>query len=388
MSGQSLLQERIQLFNDAVRMKKTHRIPQVSNFWTWKILDSEYKLSEALFDYNKMEKVMCDFHERYQFDGYLDLGTRNPVKVTSALGGNQYLVDDEKEVLNIHDQVFMEAEEYPELAQNPVKFLWTKILPRKYKKMTEAGALESFKNTTNEMLAFAEYNTKITKKFTDEYQVPEMLNIYGGGVILHPFEMLFNFLRGIKGLSIDIRKSKETLMEAMDAMYEMFVKPSVLALEGKTPETAAFDMYSALLAHSILSTKQFGEIYWPILKKVIDKLVETNKTMYIFSESTMMRFCEFFQEVPKGHLVIHTELDDIFELRKKLPNVCLAGGMPADLLGKADVKTCVDYAKKLLDELGRDGGFIFSQNKMMSFRYDCKRENLLAVSDFVRNYRL
>jgi len=27
---------------------------------------------------------------------------------------------------------------------------------------------------------------------------------------------------------------------------------------------------------------------------------------------------------------------------------------------RADEQTCIDYAKKLIDELGRDGGYIFS----------------------------
>ncbi|KPU45790.1 uroporphyrinogen decarboxylase (URO-D) [Oxobacter pfennigii] len=385
MNGQGLLQERIQLFKDTVRMEKTARVPQVSNFWTWKILDSEYKLSEALLDYDKMFRLVCDFHERYGFDGYMDLGTRNPVKVTNSLGGYHYIIDDEKEVLNIDDQVYLEAEEYPEFAENPLKFIWTKIMPRKYKKLNEEGALELIQNTTNEFLAFSDYNRRIGEKFLKDYQIPSMMNIQGN--MLHPFEMLFNFLRGIKGLSFDIRRNKKELMETIDSLYEVFVKPSLSALEGPKSETAAFDAFSGLLAHSILSPKQFGEIYWPIFKKIIDKVVETDKTIYIFAESTMLQFYEYFQDIPKGHVVIHTELDDVFELRKKLPNICIAGGMPADLLGNSDPQTCIDYAKKLVDELGRDGGYIFSQNKMMSFRYDCKRENLLAVTDFVRDYR-
>ncbi len=61
------------------------------------------------------------------------------------------------------------------------------------------------------------------------------------------------------------------------------------------------------------------------------------------------------------------------------------GGMTTDLLGNGTKQQCIDYAKKLIDELG--DGFIFSTNKMVSFRNDCKRENLLAVTDFVRNYQ-
>ncbi len=99
----------------------------------------------------------------------------------------------------------------------------------------------------------------------------------------------------------------------------------------------------------------------------------------------MLRFVEFFQDIPKGQLMIHLEQDNIFEMRKKLPNICFAGGMTTDLLGHGTPRQCVDYAKKLIDELG--DGYVFSTNKMVSYRNDCKRENLLAVTEFVRNYR-
>jgi hypothetical protein len=48
----------------------------------------------------------------------------------------------------------------------------------------------------------------------------------------------------------------------------------------------------------------------------------------------------------------------------------------------------VAYTKRLCDELGKDGGFILSEGKMLSYRNDAKRENYKAVCDFVSNYRL
>ena len=62
--------------------------------------------------------------------------------------------------------------------------------------------------------------------------------------------------------------------------------------------------------------------------------------------------------------------------------------MTSALLGNGTPQECVDSAKKLIDEIGRDGGFILSQNKMLSYKEDCRRENLKAVSDFVLNYSL
>ena len=43
---------------------------------------------------------------------------------------------------------------------------------------------------------------------------------------------------------------------------------------------------------------------------------------------------------------------------------------------------------RLCDELGKDGGFILSEGKMLSYRNDANRENYKAVCDFVSNYRL
>ena len=64
------------------------------------------------------------------------------------------------------------------------------------------------------------------------------------------------------------------------------------------------------------------------------------------------------------------------------------GGMTTDLLSGGTPDACVAYAKRLCDELGRDGGFIFSEGKMLSYRNDATRENYNAVCDFVSNYRL
>ncbi|HHV34586.1 MAG TPA: hypothetical protein GXX59_03275, partial [Syntrophomonadaceae bacterium] len=91
----NLFKERVQLYKDAAKHKKTSRVLNLANIWTWKIYDSGYKLSEALFDYNKMEDIVCKFQEKYQFDYYMDIGLRNPMKIPEALGFTDYIIDDD-----------------------------------------------------------------------------------------------------------------------------------------------------------------------------------------------------------------------------------------------------------------------------------------------------
>ena len=121
-------------------------------------------------------------------------------------------------------------------------------------------------------------------------------------------------------------------------------------------------------------------------KEVCAVYMQTNATATTQNEQ-YAAMCEYLKDYPKGIITMHPEQDDVFELRKELPNCAILGGMPVSLLGNGTVKECVDYTKRLCDELGHDGGFILCQDKMVSFRNDAKPENVKAVCDFVREYR-
>ena len=369
--------EKLQLFRDNVAMKHTDRIPYLSNAFTWKVFDSEFTLPEAVRDNKKMEKAVCDFHERYHFDAYMDIGARNPVRVLDALGNSYYDITDAG--INVVDHVLMEPEEYTEYAKDPNLFCWTKLMKRKFPdvkgKQIEAALME--------FLSHAGFTGAIGKKFAEEYECP---SVYGGAnVVIPPYEYFFQTARGIKNMGRDIRKFKPQLMEAIDAQLERNVLPGLKYALSQDSSMYVCDTYMAIIGYSILSEKQFGEVYWPTVKTVLDLLEQADKTMYVFCEGEMLRYADYFQDIPKGRIVLHVENDDIFEVRKRLPDICLAGGMKTELLGNSTPQECIGYAKKLIDELG--DGYIFSENKMLSFKNDCRRENLLAVREFVRDYR-
>jgi len=373
-----IYKEKRDLFRDTTALKKTKRTPNLSNFYTWKILDSEFSLKEAMYDYDKMETLTREFHNRYQFDAYIDLGVRNPIRITDLLGSGYHEIDEKNETINYVDHVVMEPEEYPEMLKNMKKFYWTKIFPRKYPNVTA----EMLKNSAMEFAQFGQFTQRMTEIFVQEYHCPAVFNV--NSVALIPFETFHNSFRGIKGISMDLRRHGDELLDVSDMMFETITYPKIVTAFDSDTSSYVCDTYTALLGYAILSPKQFEKYYWTYLKKIIDLAVEKNKTFFIFCENTMMRFADFFQDIPAGHVVLHLEDDDIFEVRKRLPNVCVAGGMTTELLGRGTPKECVDYAKHLIDELG--DGYIFTQNKMMSFRNDCKRGNLIAVNDFVREY--
>ena len=377
MEYSSEFKARKALFDDCIAFRKPERIPTISNVYTWKILDSGYKLSEAMLDFDIMEEIVCGFHERYQFDSYLDLGTRNMLKHTREMGEAFYVIDDEDEAVNFFDHVLMEEDEYGEFTEDPKAFYW-KMFLRKYPNATK----EQVVKTIGHFLEFSSFGNKMRDKFIESYSCPGVFSIMG--VALNPFENVFQTYRGIKEISLDMRMRGNELKELLDMLYETELEPRMKGGLQSQEDFYICDMYTAMLGHSIMSLKQFEEYYWPYLKKTLDATVAAGKTIYIYTESNILRFAEYFQDIPKGTVVLHPELDDLFELREKLPNVCLVGGMKTELLGYGTREECVDYAKRLIDGLGE--GFIMSQDKMISFRNDATRENLLAVNEFVRSY--
>ena len=381
MTPSEKLQERRQVVDNAARGKKNTRVPTIANFWTWKILDSDsnVKILECHEDLSKMENLVLEFHDRYQFDVYQDLGTRNKFNVGMALGNLNYDVNDETGMINALDGNLMEDSEYDEYMSNPLLFKWQKVLPRRYGDLT----YEQFRNGVKEMIKGNEYSNTINQKMMETRGVPM---ISEGGVWTSPVEELFSFgLRGFTKFSRDMRRQADKI----DAYIDM-KEPGVLSnVENtfKNPNgTGAYNIEACFLAHSCMSSKQFERFMFRTLKKVAELQVKYDATDYIFVEGSTLQIKDFFEEVKDAHITLGVEQDDIFEVRKQLPWASLGGGMPVELLGNGTVEQCVDCAKKLVEEMG-DTNYVMSQNRMVSFRNDCKRENLLAVQEFVLNYR-
>lgn len=392
MNKNELAQERLGLLKNAITGKqKNYRIPHRANLWSWKFLDAGYTVTQALYDYDALEKVMRHCAETYPFDMLAETGWRNPIAVTSVLGNDEYIINDKTSSISLKDQCFFSEDDYKALIENPAKYLWEEFAPKKYKLLQKDENSEELKAFMAKRTEFMSFIGEINKMLVLEYGVPAPVDLtspfdqWGNG-----FELLFCSIRGIKGLSMDVRRRPNEVADAIEALNNLFVYPRYNAANKTvgTSKTAAFDTLLVMLGQTILSPKQFERFYWPYLKSVFNYIDEYEKIGYIFAEGENARFYDFFNDVKPGTFGICSEMNDVFEMKEKIPNMSIAGGMSVELLGQATPQECVDFAKKLIDELAYDGKYIFSQNKMISFPYDCKSENLKAVSDFVYTYRV
>lgn len=389
MDSKKLQQERVSLFRDAACFKKTGRIPYFSSAVTWKVFDAGHTLDEAMTDFALMEQCVRHFLDTYPVDAILDIGIRNQFNVTEAFGskGYYYYTPD---AVGIHDHAHCTVETLEEYQDNPEKYIWEKILPEKYGEDWEKKDLSVWKKTFREYMAYTKNVIHMGSVTGKEYGLPSLApNNPMSGTISFGIEELEANLLGIKQLSVALRRNGDQLESFIRRWDEEHIDPIIEKIKaGKGPNYKyCFDASIMMLAHNILNQKQFERFYWPSLKRLLDAYAEKNMNVRIFAEGSILRYAEYFKDYPKGTLTFHIEQDDPFEFREKLPNVCIMGGMTTDLLGMADKETCLARAKKLCDELGSEGGFIFSENKMLSYRNDAKAENLLAVTKFVNEYR-
>ena len=389
MNSKELKASRVQLFRDAANFKKTERIPHFANVVTWKVFDAGYTLDQAMTNFEIMEKTVVHFLDKYPVDAVLDVGIRNQFNVTEAFGEGGYYYYTE-EVVGVHDHAHCTVDTLMEYLDDPTRYAWEVILPKKYGEDWEKKTTEVWKKTFSEYMRYIKYILHMSS-VTGKYGLPSLSpNNPMMGAIVFGIEELMSNLLGIQQLSVAMRRSPDKIEEFINRWDEERIQPAIEKVKnGKGPNYKyCFDSSILMLAHTVMNKKQFERFYWPHLKELLDAYAEKGMNIRIFAEGSILRFAEYFKDYPKGVLTFHLEQDDPFEFRKALPNVCIMGGMTTDLLTNGTIEECVAYAKRLCDELGQEGGFIFSENKMLSYRNDAKAENMKAVCEFVNNYRL
>ncbi len=381
---QSLIEKK-SLFVDAVRgIKKPKRVPLFSNVWTWKVFDAGYTLSEYFYNYENIADTMYKFHEKYNYDAYIDIGVRNPIKMLQNFDAEIYTVDDKNGYLNFKDLDCMEAPNGFDdmINKGYIKYIYENVIPKKYNVKDENDAIERIVKAAKETSLFLGAIGGIQKTLIEKYGVPAFCK----GRYDVPPEMVFNAgLRGIQSFSTDMRRYPDKMEEMFNAMAPKVTETFFDALDTYTDdEKMVFPVRLTSLAHTIMNTKQFERFYWPFLKQYGDELEKRDMCAFIFTEGSIEHVYEFFRELPANRIALMIEMDGPKRVKEKLPNVTLVGGFPTNLLATGTKEQCIDKAKQMLDELAYDGRYIYAANKMLSYRNDAKAENMLAINDYIR----
>jgi uroporphyrinogen-III decarboxylase len=197
-----------------------------------------------------------------------------------------------------------------------------------------------------------------------------------------PYDTISHSLRGMTGTMYDMFRQPNKLIELCEFILKETLEKTPLVPD-ENGEIRIF-MTNTRGADGFLSKEQFDRFYWPTFKKLVVGLCEKGATPYIFFEGNCDSRMEYLLELPKGKFVARLDATDIFRAKEILKaHCCLEGNVPSTLLSVGSKEDVIAYCKKLIDVVGKDGGYILSQRSSID---EAKPENLKAMIDFTKEY--
>lgn len=372
-------QERNQLFQDIDEGKMPKRVP----IYTW--MDITYIMQYAGVDLKKAQWNVSGFRDMIEVGAKSFSSDVNPATFTrlypvySMLGAKNFIMGSSGQIQH-PEIVGMGPEEYDEMIQDPYKFMHDKIFPRLYanldttpakRAMVFAKAQKAFFDIMGQIAAA---NAEMDEKHGLAYGRINAQSIA-------PYDQVAVQFRSFSGISADIRRYPEKVLEACEAVLPMMLKAGI-----KPNSSISRKTFIPLHMAPYMRDKDFEKFYWPTFKKLVEGLCAAGVGVLLFVEHDWTRFLDHLNELPKGiHMMF--EYGDPKTIKEKVGKKHIISGLyPLTLLARGTKQECIDKAKELVDILAPGGNYIFSFDKVALNINDAKPENIIAVNEFVREY--
>jgi hypothetical protein len=203
-----------------------------------------------------------------------------------------------------------------------------------------------------------------------------------GGITLAPFDVLSDTLRGMRGVMLDMYRQPDKILAVTERLLPMLIG---LAVSGATMSgTPGVFIPLHRGADGFMSLEQYRTFYWPGLKRLILALIDEGITPFPFFEGNYTSRLECLAELPKGKVLGLFDATDMFKAKEILGGtMCISGMMPLSLLQIGPPQKIKDYAKQLIDVVGKGGGFIMGPRSAMD---ECDPDLVRVWVDFTKEY--
>ncbi|RJR52033.1 MAG: hypothetical protein C4576_03000 [Desulfobacteraceae bacterium] len=305
------------------------------------------------------------------------------------------------------EKEYMKAEEYDDLIFDPTGFVLRRLIPRHYRAlepleqtpplpalyytrfMTGTAAFAS-PEVSGALAALVRAGTEAREMLSKAAIFTEEMKALGfpaqtGGIAYAPFDYIGDFLRGTRGIMLDMYRAPDKLLQAMEKLIPFILHAAVSAARANGTPFIFMPLHKGL--DGFMSLVQFKTFYWPSLQKVILNLIQQDLIPVVLWEGDCTSRLETIREIPRGKAIYWFERTDIFRAKEVLGDVvCIRGNVPASLFCTGTPEDVVTYCRKLIDVVGKDGGFILDGG--VGIPDDARIENVKAMFDTAREYGL
>ncbi|MDR1248074.1 MAG: hypothetical protein LBK63_02115 [Treponema sp.] len=410
--NKTLYEERLQRVVDAIALKETDRIPFVPFFDG--ILQSYFgsNYRDNYYDFRKAGDATVKFYETFPLcDAQVFQGFRSGK--ASEIAGTR-LIDwpgrpgtkvPDSSTHQVIEYEFMTQDEYPELLKDYTGFMIRKYIPRAYANLqglsgVNLTSVTGLMGTTFLSPLYAPVIQDAYKTLAEvaklDGEAGALFMEYSGklaaagfppfftGIAEAPYDILGDYFRGTLGIMEDLMDHEDEISAACD----MFADLQIEALQyfRFTPlpvKRVFFPLHKGM--DGFMSPKQYEQLYWKPLKKVMMALIDMGVTPFIYTEGKYNTRLEYLTDVPKGKVIYHFEEADMKRAKSMLGGIaCITGNLSITLMEFGKKEQVVDYCKFLIDTCAPGGGYIFDFNGSL---HNAKKENLEALFEVFETYR-
>ncbi len=283
------------------------------------------------------------------------------------------------------DQAFMRADEYDALIDDPTGFLYNVWLPRVSTEVARPGQPATYRNqialvkSGMALLAyFHAFGPQVARLRAECGTVSAI-----AGIFKAPFDIIGDKLRGYVGLTMDMHTQPGKVLQACEALMPHLVHAGLTTADPAKQVPIGFWMHRGCVP--FVNPGQFASHYWPTLKPCIEEFWRHGHQTMFYAEGKWDFHLDDFATLPERSILYHVDQGDIFLAHRKLGHkFALSGGIPNTLLSYGHPDEVRARARKVIDGVARDGGYIMDASAIM--QDDTRSENLRALTDFTREY--
>ncbi|MFC1946958.1 uroporphyrinogen decarboxylase family protein [Chloroflexota bacterium] len=190
---------------------------------------------------------------------------------------------------------------------------------------------------------------------TEKWNERDVVNLMVGMGSIPPFD-IFSINRSVSKFPMDVRRMPDKVKAAIEVSMPEIIENSLKSLESspvKRISTAA-----SRSSGTFIGTKHFEEFVLPTWLEYVWAMADAGADIVFHCDCDWTRFMPYFKEFPAKRCLLQLDgATDIWKAREILKDhMAIQGDVPAPLLTLGTPDEVFSYCKKLIDELGKEGG--------------------------------
>ncbi|HET6474457.1 MAG TPA: uroporphyrinogen decarboxylase family protein [Thermoleophilia bacterium] len=394
--------QRCAWMKDAIELRESV-VPVCPSFLHFPIRQAGFSTRTATYDLSTLADAYEAFHRMYLPDAVI-MEPLMPGPVFDILDCRQWqwpghgLADDA--AFQWVEGEYMRDDEYELLIADPTLFWLTRYLPRVFPPLAPlaafggvtdidsayapvvfepfatdaAGAMfAALREAGAASAAWLEGVAAAGDAVSGELGLPSI----AGGIILAPYDVIADELRGARNAMMDTIRRPELLRRAMERIVPLQIGKAVRSADATGVPIVMVPLHWG--SDGFMSDKTFRELYWPTLKAVILGCIEHGVVPYLVSESSYDARLEIIAdpEIPAGRTIWAFETTDIGAAKRALAGrACVAGNLPISLLAIGTPPEVEAKVAEIFEQAASGGGYIFATGASVD---EAKPENVAAM---------